>query len=78
MTDSDGLTPLQQRREELGYSREQVTRRPELDPPISSRTLARWEEDPAPLLKKRWRLVQLAAIYKTTPGALLSTTQEAA
>lgn len=78
MTDSDGLTPLQQRREELGYSREQVTRRPELDPPISSRTLARWEEDPAPLLKKRWRLAQLAAIYGIRPTDLISTAREAA
>jgi transcriptional regulator with XRE-family HTH domain len=73
MTDTKEKSTLWLIREARGYGREQVARRPELDPPITTRTLARWEEDPTPLLKKRWRLVQLAAIYETTPGDLLST-----
>lgn len=50
------------KRESIGYSRETVVRRPELDPPITSKTLERWERELTPV--KRYRLTQLAAIYE--------------
>jgi hypothetical protein len=37
-----------------------VTREPDLDPPISVKTLERWEKGGR---VKRWRLKQLARIY---------------
>jgi transcriptional regulator with XRE-family HTH domain len=55
------VTRLRQAREEIGLSREAVTRRPELDPPISMKTLERWEAPGVTI--KRWRLKQLARIY---------------
>lgn len=70
MTDEATKTALREARDRIGYSRENVVRL--LDPPVSTKTLERWEDDPEPLIRKRWRLEQLASIYKTTPGALLS------
>jgi DNA-binding XRE family transcriptional regulator len=54
------VTPLRAARERLGYSRERTAA--QLDPPISSKTLERWEKPGArvPL----WRLKQLAKIYR--------------
>jgi len=46
-----------------------VSRRKELDPPISSKTLERWETPGARV--KRWRLRQLARIYGVAMGDLL-------
>lgn len=53
-------TQLRVQRDRLGYSRERVAA--QLDPPISSKTLERWEKPGArvPL----WRLKQLARIYR--------------
>lgn len=55
-----GKTPLRSAREHLGKSRERVAA--ELDPPVSSKTIERWEKPGArvPL----WRLKQLARIYR--------------
>lgn len=78
MTDTGVKSALWQAREGLGYSREMVTRQPELDPPITAKTLERWEKDPTPLIRKRWRLAQLAAVYKLRPTDLISTGREAA
>ena len=69
-SDSSRQSSLRQARDATGLSREQVCRR--LDPPVSTKTLERWEDDTLPLIKKRWRLVQLATIYETSPGELLS------
>jgi hypothetical protein len=55
------ITPLRAAREQAELSREAVTRRKELDPPISAKTLERWEMPGARV--KRWRLKQLARIY---------------
>lgn len=46
-------------REQAGFSRERVAGR--LDPPISSKTLERWEKGLSPF--PRWRAIQLAALY---------------
>jgi hypothetical protein len=54
-------SPLRVARDDLGLAREAVTRRPELDPPITAKTLERWENGTTPV--RRWRLKQLAAIY---------------
>lgn len=70
MTERAPLTTLRKARDARGYSRAQVVRL--LEPPITEKTLKRWEDDPAPLIGKRWRVEQLASIYQTTPGALLS------
>lgn len=62
MSDSDLKTALRRARDELGYSREMVVRRPELDPPITTKTLERWEADPSKV--KPFRFAQLAKIYR--------------
>ena len=61
MTDA-GKSPLRLAREQAELSREGVTRRPELQPPISAKTLERWEPAAA-FVSSRWRLRQLARIY---------------
>lgn len=53
-------------RDEYGLSREKVAAL--LDPPISSKTLERWERGETPLPK--WRAKQLAAIYGVTLKSL--------
>jgi Helix-turn-helix domain len=58
------LSRLRLARERVELSREAVTRRPELNPPISTKTLERWEIPGARV--KRWRLKQLARIYGVT------------
>lgn len=60
MTDTVEKTPLRGQRDRLGLSRERVAA--QLEPPISSKTLERWETPgyTVPL----WRLEQLAALYK--------------
>jgi len=62
-------TPLRAARDHAELSREAVTRRPELDPPISAKTLERWE---AGGRVKRFRLRQLARIYGVTIADLQS------
>jgi ribosome-binding protein aMBF1 (putative translation factor) len=59
MADTNGRTPIWEERERLGLSRERVAA--QLEPPISAKTLERWEKriTPAPL----WRLQQLARLY---------------
>lgn len=47
-------------RDDAGFSREMVVRRPELDPPITTKTLERWE---AGARVKTFRYKQLALIY---------------
>jgi hypothetical protein len=62
MSDTTGhSTPLRAAREQAELSREAVTRRPELDPPVSAKTLERWEQPGYRV--KRARLRQLALIY---------------
>lgn len=60
MPDAKTLTPLREARDRLGLGRERVA--PQLDPPISSKTLERWEAAGADVVDL-WRLRQLAAIY---------------
>lgn len=69
----DQLTksPLRDARESVELSREAVTRRPELDPPISAKTLERWEFPGARV--KRFRLKQLARIYGVPVSDLTAT-----
>lgn len=62
MTDTLTSTNLREARDRLGYSREHVVRRPELDPPITTKTLERWESGETPV--KGYRLRQLARIYE--------------
>jgi hypothetical protein len=61
MSDMSPVSPLRAARDQAELSREAVARRPELDPPISSKTLERWEVPGTRV--KRWRLKQLARIY---------------
>jgi len=69
MSDTSGQsTPLRAAREYAELSREAVTRRPELDPPVSAKTLERWERPGARV--KRFRLKQLAQIYGVDPAEL--------
>jgi DNA-binding transcriptional regulator YiaG len=65
MSDTNTITPLRAARDRLGLPRERVA--PQLDPPISSKTLERWE---AGAEVKLWRLQQLAAIYGVTAEEL--------
>jgi DNA-binding XRE family transcriptional regulator len=53
------LSPLRAARERKGYSREWVAGR--LDPPVSSKTIERWEEHPEKV--KGYRIEQLAELY---------------
>ena len=59
--------PLKLAREATGLSRERVSRL--LDPPISAKTLERWE---AGSRVKRWRLVQLADVYRVNVAKLVN------
>lgn len=53
-------SPIWRVREAEGLSREKVVRL--LDPPVSTKTLERWERGVSPI--DRWRLRQLAAVYR--------------
>jgi DNA-binding transcriptional regulator YiaG len=66
VTDTIEKTPLWQARESVGLSREHVTRL--LDPPISAKTLERWEKGISPL--RPWWRQRLAVIYDVDPEAL--------
>ena len=57
----DAVTPLRRARERKGFSREHVTRH--LEPPISSKTLERWEDPGHSSQAPGWRLEQLAELY---------------
>lgn len=59
MSDTMIKTPLRQAREAEGRSREKVAAA--LDPPVSSKTIERWEKPGANV--PGWRLKQLAALY---------------
>ena len=52
--------PLRPVRDRIGYSRDYVVRR--LDPPVTSKTLARWEQGDTRKIRPYY-LVQLAEIY---------------
>ncbi len=66
MSDTTTKTALRLARENAGLGREEVTRL--LDPPISAKTLERWEERGRP--SKPYWLVRLADIYGVTPKDL--------
>jgi DNA-binding transcriptional regulator YiaG len=68
VSDTSPVSPLRTARENAELSREAVARRPELEPPISSKTLERWEVPGARV--KQWRLKQLARIYGVTAAEL--------
>ena len=59
---------LREARAVTGLSRERVVRDPRLDPPMTSKTLERWEKNyhRAP----KWRLEQLAAVYGVSVESL--------
>jgi DNA-binding transcriptional regulator YiaG len=59
MTRRKTFSPLRAARERKGYSREWVAA--QLDPPVSSKTIERWEERPEKV--KGYRLEQLADLY---------------
>lgn len=63
---SDEPTPLRRARDKRGLSRERVV--VQLDPPMSAKTLERWE---AGGRVPEWRLDQLAEIYGVRSSALL-------
>jgi hypothetical protein len=69
MSDRGEKSSLWLAREAEGLGRERVAQL--LDPPITSKTLERWERgsnvNPIP----RWRLRQLAQIYRTKVDVLL-------
>lgn len=54
------ITPIRAARQRESLSREKVVRL--LDPPVSTKTLERWEREPAKV--PRWRLRQLAHVYR--------------
>ncbi len=68
MSETVQISRLRAARDHVGFAREAVCR--QLDPPVSTKTLERWEDNPEPLTRKRWRLVQLAAIYSVPVEAL--------
>lgn len=68
MSDNGTNTRLRQVRDELGLSREMVVRRPELQPPITTKTLERWERGVTPV--KGFRYQQLASIYQVKVAQL--------
>jgi transcriptional regulator with XRE-family HTH domain len=77
MSDTTGhSSPLRAAREQAELSREAVTRRSELDPPVSAKTLERWEIPGARV--KQFRLQQLARIYGVTVAELQSRDVETA
>lgn len=57
---------LREAREELGLSRERTAAR--LIPPVSAKTLERWEKGISPI--KGYRLLQLADLYGVPVGLL--------
>jgi DNA-binding XRE family transcriptional regulator len=59
---------LQLTREEAGLTREQVARL--VDPPVSTRTLIRWEDGTTPIPYHRMR--QLAFIYRVSARELVA------
>ena len=59
MADTNGISPLWRARQKEGLSREHVSRL--LDPPISAKTLERWEKGAK---VPPWRLKQLAHVYR--------------
>jgi hypothetical protein len=71
---ADVRTPLRRERDRIGYSRERVAA--QLDPPISSKSLERWEKPGArvPL----WRLKQLAKLYRVALARLQAEKAKAA
>jgi DNA-binding transcriptional regulator YiaG len=66
MSDTASSTTLRDARDREGLSREAVTRL--LDPPVSSKTLERWEKGSTPV--PGWRLRQLAQVYRVRLEAL--------
>lgn len=66
MADANDKGALWQAREGEGLSRERVARL--LDPPVSAKTLERWERGLTPV--PRHRLRQLAQIYRMRVGDL--------
>lgn len=66
MSDTVAKSGLWLAREAEGLSRETVVRL--LEPPVSTKTLERWEKQvtPAP----RWRVRQLAKLYRTKVAEL--------
>ena len=69
MSDTAEKTALRVARERAGYSRERVAAM--LDPPVSSKTVERWEKTPR--LVTRWRLRQFAALYEVKITSLNGT-----
>ena len=67
MSDTNGKPLFWTARERKGFSREEVARL--LDPPVSMKTLERWEKGVTPI--KRWRLEQLARVYGQRASELL-------
>lgn len=66
MSDTDSKSALWQAREREGLSREKVARL--LDPPVSTKTLERWEKGITPTPGHRVR--ELAQIYRVRVGEL--------
>lgn len=64
---TDTPSPLRLARDRAGISRERVAA--QLDPPISSKTLERWEKKAGKTISLG-RLEQLAAIYDVPVGDL--------
>jgi DNA-binding XRE family transcriptional regulator len=69
VADTLAKSRLRRARDELGLPRERVA--PRLDPPISAKTLERWEKGIT--LAPRWRLQQLARIYRVKEHDLRET-----
>ena len=63
----NNTSPLRAIREEAGLTREQVCEL--LDPPVSTKTLERWEKGTTPI--KHRRMKQLALIYRVHPRELV-------
>jgi ribosome-binding protein aMBF1 (putative translation factor) len=66
VTDTTSKTALRLAREAAGFSRERVAAK--LEPPISSKTLERWEKLKTPV--PRWQMRQLAALYEVDISSL--------
>lgn len=65
MSDTNGKSPIWMAREAEGLSREKAAQL--LDPPVTSKTLERWEKGAK---VPRWRIRQLAKAYRTKIGEL--------
>ena len=59
MSDTVGKSVVWRKRERLGLARERIAA--QLDPPVSAKTLERWEKGVSPL--PYWRRIQLDALY---------------